>query len=319
MSLPLSHLLQRGRQYLAPFLGQILLPSLALTVLQIFMISLWSEESNYVSIFKGLIQWDSHWYLGIVRQGYQFVGFDKIAYEQSNVAFFPGYPLAVAGISRLLSVDPELGLYLTAQLFCWLMWVYLFLFYCKWQIPPLWQALASLLILVYPTSFYLCVGYSESLFTASLLGFLYWSIHWDRPLLMLLAGIHGLAMSATRIVGLPVALIPFLNLLNPVKRAGFRCWFWTGIVLSLALLGAWAFFSTVSFALDAGISTWKCSPTLAPALSITWPLFKRTPILLSFLLVIGDPCFPFLKLWKLGYGQFPSVKCLFLSPWDPYW
>ncbi|MFS8782742.1 hypothetical protein NW815_05600, partial [Synechococcus sp. R6-7] len=85
MSFPLSHLLQRGRQYLAPFLGQILLPSLALTVLQIFMISLWSEESNYVSIFKGLIQWDSHWYLGIVRQGYQFVGFDKIAYEQSNV------------------------------------------------------------------------------------------------------------------------------------------------------------------------------------------------------------------------------------------
>jgi hypothetical protein len=39
MSFPLSHLLQRGRQHLAPFLGQILLPSLALTVLQIFMIS----------------------------------------------------------------------------------------------------------------------------------------------------------------------------------------------------------------------------------------------------------------------------------------
>jgi hypothetical protein len=237
MSLPLSHLLQRGRQHLGPFLGRVLLPSLALTVLQIFMISLWSEESNYVSIFKGLTQWDSHWYLGITRRGYQFVGFDKIAYEQSNVAFFPGYPLAVAGISRLLSVDPELGLYLTAQLFCWLMWVYLFLFYCKWQIPPLWQALASLLILVYPTSFYLCVGYSESLFTASLLGFLYWSIHWDRPLLMLLAGIHGLAMSATRIVGLPVALIPLLNLWS-----GSRRWLWTVATVSLALLGGLGFF-----------------------------------------------------------------------------
>jgi hypothetical protein len=242
MSFPLSHLLQRGRQHLAPFLGQILLPSLALTVLQIFMISLWSEESDYVSIFKGLTQWDSHWYLGITRRGYQFVGFDKIAYEQSNVAFFPGYPLAVAGISRLLRVDPELGLYLTAQLFCWLMWVYLFLFYRRWQVSPLWQILASLIIFIYPTSFYLCVGYSESLFMASLLGFFYWSVYLDSPRRMLLAGIHGLAMSATRILGLPLALIPFLNLLNPVKRAGFRCWFWTGIVVSLALLGGLGFF-----------------------------------------------------------------------------
>ncbi|MFS8802995.1 hypothetical protein NW868_12245, partial [Synechococcus sp. R60.2] len=65
MSFPLSHLLQRGRQYLAPFLGQILLPSLALTVLQIFMISLWSEESDYASAFTALSQRDSYWYLSI--------------------------------------------------------------------------------------------------------------------------------------------------------------------------------------------------------------------------------------------------------------
>jgi hypothetical protein len=233
----LSQLLQPSWQHLAPFLWQILLPSLALTVLQIFMISLWSKESDYVSIFKGLTQWDSHWYLGIVRQGYQFLGFGKIAYEQSNVAFFPGYPLAVATISRLLRIEPEVGLYLAAQLFCWLMWIYLFLFYRRWQIPLVWQILASLLILAYPTSFYLCVGYSESLFVASLLGFLYWSIHWERPLLMLLAGVHGLVMSATRIVGLPVALIPLLNLWS-----GSRRWLWNLATVSLALLGGLGFF-----------------------------------------------------------------------------
>ena len=239
MSFSLSHLLQRGRQHLAPFLGQILLPSLALTVLQIFMIPFWSEESDYASAFTALSQRDSYWYLSIVRRGYQFVSFDKIAYEQSNVAFFPGYPLAVAGISHLLSVDPELGLYLTAQLFCWLMWVYLFLFYRRWQIPPLWQILASLIIFIYPTSFYLCVGYSESLFMASLLGFLYWFIYWDRPLLMLLAGIHGLAMSATRIVGLPVALIPLLNLWQGSRG---RRRLWTMVTVGLALLGGLGFF-----------------------------------------------------------------------------
>jgi hypothetical protein len=181
MSFPPSHLLQHSRQHLVSFAVQVLLPAVALTLLQIFLISFWSQEDDYASIFKGLTQWDSHWYLGIVRRGYQFVGFDKIAYEQSNVAFFPGYPLAVAAISRLLGVDPELGLYLTAQLFCWLMWIYFFLFCRRWQIPPLGQVLASLIILVYPSSFYLVVGYSESLFLASLLGFFYWSMDLNAP------------------------------------------------------------------------------------------------------------------------------------------
>jgi hypothetical protein len=237
MSFSLGPLLRQSWQRLAPFSIQVLLPSLALTGLEIFLISLWSKGDDYASIFKGLTQWDSHWYLGIVRRGYQFVGFDKIAYEQSNVAFFPGYPLAVAIMSRLLGVEPELGLYLTAQLFCWLMWIYLFLFYRRWQIPTLWQVLASLIILVYPSSFYLVVGYSESLFVASLLGFFYWSMDLNSLRAALLAGAHGLAMSATRIVGLPVALLPLLRL-----GEGARRWFWTAGAAVLALLGGLSFF-----------------------------------------------------------------------------
>jgi hypothetical protein len=237
MSFSLGPLLRQSWQRLAPFSIQVLLPSLALTGLEIFLISLWSKGDDYASIFKGLTQWDSHWYLGIVRRGYQFVGFDKIAYEQSNVAFFPGYPLAVAIMSRLLGVEPELGLYLTAQLFCWLMWIYLFLFYRRWQIPTLWQVLASLIILVYPSSFYLVVGYSESLFVASLLGFFYWSMDLNSLRAALLAGAHGLAMSATRIVGLPVAWLPLLRL-----GEGSRRWFWTAGAAVLALLGGLSFF-----------------------------------------------------------------------------
>ena len=234
MSFPPSHLLQHSRQHLVSFAIQVLLPAVALTLLQIFLISFWSQEDDYASVFKGLTQWDSHWYLGIVRQGYQFAGFDKIAYEQGNVAFFPGYPLAVTALSRLLRVEPELGLYLIAQLFCWLMWIYLFLLYRLWQIPTLWQVLASLIILVYPSSFYLVVGYSESLFMASLLGFFYWSMGLDSLWPSLLAGIHGLVMSATRIVGLPVALVPLLRL--------SRRWFWTAGAVVLALLGGLSFF-----------------------------------------------------------------------------
>ncbi|MFS8797490.1 hypothetical protein NW807_09950, partial [Synechococcus sp. R70.1] len=53
----------------------------------------------------------------------------------------------------------------------------------------------------------------------------------------LLAGAHGLAMSATRIVGLPVALLPLLRL-----GEGSRRWFWTAGAAVLALLGGLSFF-----------------------------------------------------------------------------
>ncbi len=234
MSLRPGHLLQQIRKFFVGFPTRIFLLGLALTILQVSTIYLWTKRGDYASASTALTQRDSYWYLSIVRRGYQFVGFDKIAYEQSNVAFFPGYPLAVAAISRLLGVDPELGLYLTAQLFCWLMWVYLLLLYRRWQIPPLGQVLASLTILVYPSSFYLVVGYSESLFMASLLGFFYWSACLHSMGAALLAGIHGLVMSATRIVGLPVALVPLLRL--------SRRWFWTAGTVVLALLGGLSFF-----------------------------------------------------------------------------
>jgi hypothetical protein len=234
MSLRPCHLLQQICRLLVGFSARIFLLGLALTVLQVLMIYLWTKHSDYASAFTALSQRDSYWYLSIVERGYQFVGFDKIAYEQSNVAFFPGYPLAVAAMSRLLGVEPELGLYLTAQLFCWLMWIYLFLLYRRWQIPTLWQVLASLIILVYPSSFYLVVGYSESLFMASLLGFFYWLACLNSMKAGLLAGIHGFAMSATRIVGLPVALVPLLRL--------SRRWFWTAGAVVLALLGGLSFF-----------------------------------------------------------------------------
>jgi len=237
MSLHYSHQLHQACKLSGRFFVRISLLGLVPTILQVLMIYLWTKRGDYDSAFTALSQRDSYWYLSIVRQGYQFVGFDKIAYEQSNVAFFPGYPLAVAAMIRLLGVDPELGLYLTAQLFCWLMWIYLLLFYRRWQIPLLWQVLASLIILVYPTSFYLCVGYSESLFMASLLGFFYWSMDLDSLWPALLAGIHGLAMSATRIVGLPVALIPLMRL-----GEGSRRWFWRAGAVVLALLGGIGFF-----------------------------------------------------------------------------
>jgi hypothetical protein len=48
-------------------------------------------------------RWDSGWYLGIARDGYELRG--RLAGTQSTVAFFPLYPFAVEGLAGLLPAD----------------------------------------------------------------------------------------------------------------------------------------------------------------------------------------------------------------------
>jgi hypothetical protein len=48
-------------------------------------------------------RWDSGWYMGIARDGYELRG--RLAGTQSNVAFFPLYPFAVKGLTALLPAE----------------------------------------------------------------------------------------------------------------------------------------------------------------------------------------------------------------------
>lgn len=246
---PTSEPPTRSLRELRSLVVRILCPSTALTVIQILLVYLFTDRSGYISSFIRIIQRDSHWYVSIARRGYQFVGIDSITTETSNVAFFPGYPLLVDGISQLLSISPGLSLYITAQLACWIFWIYIILFFQRWQIPTFFRFLGTVCILVYPSSFYMVVGYSESLFMASLLGFLYWLNTWNHLDRLLIAAGHGLVMTATRIVGLPLALIPgALHLLfNLLVRNSDRPSFGKQILSTLipsgiAVIGGLGFF-----------------------------------------------------------------------------
>ncbi len=54
-----------------------------------------------LALFDGWFRWDTHWYLGIVRDGYTFS-----TEQQSSVAFFPLFPLLVKGLTGFgLSVE----------------------------------------------------------------------------------------------------------------------------------------------------------------------------------------------------------------------
>jgi hypothetical protein len=62
---------------------------------------------------------------------------------------------------------------------------------------------------VHPASFFLVAGYSESLFLAALLGMIYWMTSHATGSTWIAAS-HGFILSATRVFGFPLLIIPFL-------------------------------------------------------------------------------------------------------------
>ena len=72
------------------------------------------------------------------------------------------------------------------------------------------RSFGALLIAAHPAAFYLVSAYSESLFLMTLLGFIYWSDQEGR-FAKVLAGLHGIVMTATRIVGVPCAAYPLIR------------------------------------------------------------------------------------------------------------
>ncbi len=148
----------------------------------------------------------------IVKGGYQTI-VPPISYkmmEVSNTAFFPAYPGVVAALHYGLGLATENALLITAQAAAWGFWTYFFLFCNRWNLPPAWQLFGALGIASHPAAFFLVAAYSESLFLMALLGFLFWTGEETRQA-RVWAALHGMVMSATRIVGLPCAFVPFVR------------------------------------------------------------------------------------------------------------
>jgi hypothetical protein len=127
----------------------------------------------------------------------------------------------------IFRVDTETALLITAQLAAWGFWTYFFLFCERWKLSPTLRFFGALAIAAHPAAFFLIAGYSESLFLMALIGFIYWSGSEGRAA-KVLAALHGIAMSATRIVGVPCAAFPVVR---DVVRKGWsalrdpRSWF----------------------------------------------------------------------------------------------
>src|SRR4029077_12457320 len=170
--------------------------------------------------YSALVLHDSSRFMNIVDPRYQTIisPIDHKVMEVSNVAYFIAYP-AIAGLLRYgLKIDSNTTLLITAQLAACGFWSYFFLFCKRWNVSPTLQICGALLIAAHPAAFFLVAGYSESLFLMSLLGFIYWSTaegKWAK----VWAAVHGIVMSATRIVGIVCAAFP---LVRSVFQTGWR-------------------------------------------------------------------------------------------------
>jgi hypothetical protein len=205
----------------SPRLIKPLLAGLIITLLQLAIaIGLLAPEGPLSERYAALVQHDSRWFMNIVDRGYQTIvpPIDHKVMEVSNVAFFPAYPALAAAFRYGLNIDTGTALLITAQLAAWGFWSYFFLFCKRWNISPALQICGALLIAAHPAAFFLIAAYSESLFLMTLLGFIYWSTAEGRYA-KFWAAIHGIVMSATRIVGIVCAAFP---LVCSVFQTGWR-------------------------------------------------------------------------------------------------
>lgn len=144
----------------------------------------------------GWFQYDSAWYLGIVRHGYSYV-----PGQQSAIAFFPAYPMGVRGLDEVVG-DPQVAGQLLTVL-CGLAGVVLFALWARRRLPRRSAFMAVAVILLYPYAFYLYGPmYADALFLLSaVLSFVLLEKRW-----YLAAGLVGAVATAGRPVGVAVAV-----------------------------------------------------------------------------------------------------------------
>ena len=168
-----------------------------------------------------LVRWDAFWYLSVVDVGYVHVpGFAG----QQNVAFFPAYPLAIRA-ARAIGVPTIPGAILFSNLALAAAACVFYRFVARrfsvdaarWTVG-LW--------LLYPSSFFGSVPYSESL--ATLCGVLWLADAVERRYAP--AGAWAGLASAVRPQGLLLGLACFTGITSPERRRS--------AVLGLALSGA---------------------------------------------------------------------------------
>lgn len=182
-------------------------------------------EGGFTGRYLQLVNWDGFRYRDIAEKGYRIpsppgspITSEDIHEGRANVVFFPGYPLLGRAVSSVLGVSTGFALLLVAQFFCWAFWTYFLRFLRLREVDERTIAWSALAVAVHPAAFFLVSAYTEPLFLAGLLGFIYWierceagrpeeSLRFALPI----AAVHSIAMSFTRIVSFALGPYPWIR------------------------------------------------------------------------------------------------------------
>ncbi len=208
LSSPLPTAVIRFKFFFQPWLVGLSV-TLAQLAIAVFLLA---PEGSFSFRYSSLVQHDGFWFENIVDRGYQTIvpPINHKVMEVSNVAFFPAYPALASALCSVFRIESQTALLIVAQLATWGFWTYVFLFAERWKLSANLRFFGALVIAAHPAAFFLIAGYSESLFLMALLGFMYWSSCEGRTA-KIMAAVHGIAMSAARIVGVPCAAFPVVR------------------------------------------------------------------------------------------------------------
>ncbi|MBI1314858.1 hypothetical protein GC176_26480, partial [bacterium] len=160
------------------------------------------HRQKELSLVNAFTAWDGTWYASICEKGYSYC-----PTRQSNVAFFPVYPLLAKGLQWVLKVRSELTLLIVSHLALVALYVVLGL-YVRASPHNTDSNLSQWTLLAFglwPTTCFFRMAYSESVFLMTVLVAMYGMERLWRPAVVAL--VVGFA-SACRPVG--IALLPVL-------------------------------------------------------------------------------------------------------------
>lgn len=179
----IAFVISRAALFAAGIVGDVLLPT---------------EEGHWVadpnSTFLSLwAKWDSQWYVQIARNGYWFQPL-----RQSNVAFFPLYPLAMRLLAPLVGENLVLAGFLVSNAAFLLALIFLYRL-AELELADRESARRTVFYLaLFPTAFFFSAVYTESLFLSLSVATMYFA----RRQYWLAAALTGMLASATRNLGI---------------------------------------------------------------------------------------------------------------------
>lgn len=218
------------------------------SLLQLGLCFIASGQESLAETYESFSNWDGKWYESIAKNGYvTSIPPERLRPETSNVAFFPGFPLLASSVAKLVPISEATSLAVTSQLAAIAFWILFYRALWIWTPSISILLMAGSAVVLHPTAFYLQMGYSESLFLSSLMGFLL-ALQTRFRYRLVLASTLGVMMTGTRIVGVPLCFLgvvaPFLSLGIPkLKPAAIRSILAQLTVAFMSLVGVIAFVS----------------------------------------------------------------------------